>query len=127
MIPTSRSYTITWQEAGERGRSIFFWLFGWLLDEQLKPSMSRMMLLVWTLAGLVMIRHELLLRAGEPPLQNAVWSAWWAAEGVLCLAVFGPRVASYFAAGAAGAMAGIAASLRDQLAQILADQEDKKT
>jgi hypothetical protein len=117
------NYTISWQGVGQTSKGAIFWTFGWLLDEQHKPSMSRMMLFAWTVAGLVMIRHELLLKAGQPALQNAVWTAWWAAEGVLCLAVFGPRVASYFGAGAAGSMSGIAAAVRDQILPYLKDTD----
>lgn len=109
-----------WHVIASNGKSIFFWLFGMFLDERHKPSMSRCMLALWTYAGWLMIRHELLLKPGDPSLQNGVWTAWWAAEGVLALAVFGPSVASYFGAGAAGAVAGIGASIRDALVSIVA-------
>jgi hypothetical protein len=99
-------------------RSLFFWLFGMFLDERHKPSMSRIMLAIWTFTGWEMIQHELQLHAGDVPLQNAVWEAWWAAEGMLALAVFGPSVASYFSAGAAGAVAGIGAAVRDDLGKV---------
>lgn len=107
-----------WHVVQSNGRSIFFWLFGWLLDEKCKPSMSRMMLAFWTYAGWRCILHELTLKAPTAPLQNAVWTAWWAAEGVLALAVFGPSIASYFGAGAAGAVTGVGASIRDDLSKI---------
>jgi hypothetical protein len=101
-----------------QGRSLFFWFFGMFLDDRHKPSMSRIMLAIWTFTGWEMIRHELNLHTGDIPLQNAVWQAWWAAEGVLALAVFGPSIASYFGAGAAGAVAGIGASIRDDLGKV---------
>lgn len=103
----------------ERSRGIFFWLFGMFLDDRHKPSMSRIMLAVWTVIGAKMIFHELNLHQGSLPLQNAVWQAWWAAEGMLALAVFGPSIASYFGAGAAGAAAGIGASIRDDLGKVV--------
>ena len=116
-----------WHIVASNGKSIFFWLFGMFLDERHKPSMSRCMLALWTYTGWLMIRHELLLKAGDPSIQNGVWTAWWAAEGVLALAVFGPSVASYFGAGAAGAVAGIGASIRDALQPIVNKISDPPT
>jgi hypothetical protein len=103
-----------------RGRSIFFWIFGMFLDDRHKPSMSRIMLALWTMLGAKMIYHELDLHLGQVPLSNAVWQAWWAAEGVLALAVFGPSVASYFGVGAAGAAGATAlgAAIRDDLGKV---------
>ena len=102
------------------GVSVFFWLFGVLLDERHKPSMSRIMLAVWTYCGWLLIAHELRLQPGEIPIGNAVWTSWWAAEGMLSFAVFGPSIASYFGAGAAGAVAAgtIGASARDVLTTV---------
>lgn len=94
-----------WQLFTRNGRSIFFWLFGMFLDERHKPSMSRCMLALWTYAGWLMIQHELRLKPGGVSLPNIVWTCWWAAEGVLALAVFGPSIASYFGSGGAGAIA----------------------
>lgn len=101
------------------GVSLFFWLFGIFLDEKHKPSMSRLLLAGCSWVGWLCVRHELNLVAGQTPLQNAVWTAWWAAEGALTLAVFGPRVASYFGPGAAGAVAAsaIGSAARDALAR----------
>jgi hypothetical protein len=98
--------------------SLFFWAFGMFLDDRKKPSMSRIMLAFWTWVGWRLMDHELHLIAGAPAIQNAVWTAWWAAEGVLCLAVFGPSVASYFGPGAAGAVAAtaIGSATRDIMA-----------
>lgn len=95
--------------------SLFFWLFGMFLDDRRKPSMSRIMLAFMTFIGWRLFEHEIGLVAGVPSIQNAVWTAWWAAEGVLCLAVFGPSVASYFGPGAAGTVAAtaIATAVRD--------------
>jgi hypothetical protein len=107
-----------WHIVTSNGRSIFFWLFGMFLDEKHKPSMSRCMLALWTWIGWLMIKHELILHTGQVPLGNAVWQSWWAAEGFLALAVFGPSVASYFGAGAAGAVTGIAQSIRDDLGKV---------
>lgn len=101
-----------------RSRSTLFWVFGMFLDEKHKPSMSRIMLAMWTFTGWEMIQHELGLHAGQVPLGNAVWEAWWAAEGMLALAVFGPSVASYFGAGAAGAVTGIGAAIRDDMGKV---------
>jgi hypothetical protein len=106
--------------------SLWFWLLGWLLDEKHKPSISRMMLTFWTWVGYKAAMHEIGITAiaaaqgvhlSGVPLSNAFWTAWWAAEGVLTVAVFGPRVASYFQAGAAGAVAmtSIGAATRDKL------------
>lgn len=105
------------------GRSIFFWIFGMFLNDRHKPSMSRCMLALWTYCGWLLIEHEIHLVAAQQPIQNAVWTAWWAAEGVLALAVFGPGVASYFGPGAAGAVAATAmgSAVRDiQKARALA-------
>lgn len=99
---------IDWLMVGQEGKSVFFWLFGMFLDVNHKPSMSRCMLAVWTYIGWLLIDHELHLVAGAPSIQNSVWTAWWAAEGSLVLAVFGPTVASYFGSGAAGAITGSA-------------------
>jgi hypothetical protein len=114
-----------WHVIESNGRSLFFWIFGMFLDDRHKPSMSRCMLAFWTYAGWLCIRHELLLKAGQPSLQNAVWTAWWAAEGVLAFAVFGPSIASYFGAGAAGAVTGMAASIREQLQKVLPKTKEK--
>lgn len=99
-------------------RSVFFYVFGMFLDERHKPSMSRIMLALWTVAGYEMIRHEITLVAGVPSISNAAWAAWWAAEGFLALAVFGPSIASYFGPGSAGAVSGIGASIRDELQHV---------
>jgi hypothetical protein len=107
-----------WRIVTRDGKSIFYYLFGMFVDETGKPSMARWMLLLWTWTGWLMIRHELRLKVGDPSLQNPVWQSWWAAEGFIGLAVFGPRIASYFGAGAAGAVTGIGASIRDGLAKI---------
>ncbi len=115
-----------WHVIASNGTSIFFWLFGVVLDEKHKPSMSRIMLALWTYTGWLIIQHELSLKVGDPSLQNAVFTMWWAAEGVLAFAVFGPSIASYFAAGAAGAVTGLAASTRDALAKI-GEQIESKT
>lgn len=107
-----------WHVIESNGSSVFFWIFGVVLDEKHKPSMSRLMLALWTYAGWLMIHHEMLLKPTDVSLSNATWTAWWAAEGFLGVAVFGPRIASYFGAGAAGAVTGIGASIRDGLAKI---------
>lgn len=107
-----------WHIVESKTRSIFFWVFGMFLDERHKPSMSRIMLAMWTYAGMAMIWHELRLTAPQLPLGNAVWTAWWAAQGMLALAVFGPSIASYFGPGAAGATSGIGTSIRDDLSKI---------
>jgi hypothetical protein len=104
-----------WHIIESNGKSIFFWLFGMFLDEKYKPSMSRCMLALWTALGIKMIWREMYLVPGQLPLGNAVWQAWWAMGGVLTLAVFGPGVASYFGAGAAGAVTGLGQSIRDDL------------
>jgi hypothetical protein len=96
--------------------SLFFWVFGMFLDDKKKPSMSRIMLAIMTFIGWRLFHHEIMLVAGQPSIQNAVWTAWWAAEGFLCAAVFVPSAAlNYFAPGAAGAAAvsAIASSARD--------------
>ena len=80
--------------------------------------MSRLLLGIWSYAGIRMIWHELLLHTGDVPLSNGILEMWWAAEGVLSFAVFGPSIASYFGAGAAGAVAGIGASVRDDLGKV---------
>jgi hypothetical protein len=115
-----------WHIVESSGRSIFYYVLGMFLDETGKPSMARWMLLLWTYTGWLMIRHELGLKVGDPSIQNAVWQSWWAAEGFIGLAVFGPRIASYFGAGAAGAVTGIGASIRDGLAKI-GEQIEAKT
>jgi hypothetical protein len=115
-----------WHIIAKDGKSVAYYLFGMLLDETGKPSMARWMLLLWTWTGWLMIRHELRLKVGDPSLQNPVWTSWWAAEGFIGLAVFGPRIASYFGAGAAGAVTGIGASIRDGLAKI-GEQIEAKT
>jgi hypothetical protein len=104
---------------------VFYYALGMLLDENGKPSMSRWMLLVWMIVGWLMIRHELHLTQSDPSLQNPVWTAWTYGAGFLALAVWGPRVASYFGAGAAGAVTGIAASIRDQVVPALAKMDAK--
>lgn len=103
--------------AGRAGKSAFFYAFGMFLDVNHKPSMSRIMLALWTYIGWLMIHHELNLVAGQPALQNAVWTAWWAAEGFLCAAVFAPSaVANYFTTpAAASAFTAIASSTRDAI------------
>jgi hypothetical protein len=100
--------------------SVFFWIFGMILDERHKPSMSRIMLALWTIAGWQLIRHEILLVAGQPAISNATWQAWWAGEGMLSFAVFGPSIASYFVSGAAGAISAssIASAVRDAVQMI---------
>ncbi|HEV8448597.1 MAG TPA: hypothetical protein VGQ44_17325 [Gemmatimonadaceae bacterium] len=108
-----------WHVLPKSGKSIFYYLLGMLVDENGKPSMSRWMFAIWTYVGWVMIRHELLLKPGDVSISNAAWGAWWAAEGAISLAVFGPRIASYFGAGAAGAVAGIGSSIRDAVATIV--------
>jgi hypothetical protein len=77
------------------------------------------------IVGWLMIRHELHLKQSDPSLQNAAWTAWTYGSGFLALAVWGPRVASYFGAGAAGAVTGIAASIRDQVVPALAKMDAK--
>lgn len=102
----------------EAERSIFFWLFGIFLDSQHKPSMSRLMLALWTYVGWQLMQHEMHLVVGTPAIQNAVWTAWWAAEGFLCVAVFAPSaMTNYFSAGSAGAVAAssISSAARDAL------------
>jgi hypothetical protein len=101
-----------WKILFGQSRSIFFWIFGVFLDEKHKPSMSRMMLAGWTWIGSRMIYQEL---NGHPAVSNPAWTAWWAAEGFLGVAVFGPRIASYFGQGAAGATASIATAVRDEI------------
>lgn len=101
-----------WHVLLGESRSVFFWAFGMFLDEKCKPSMSRIMLALWTWIGSRMIVHEL---NGHPAVSNSAWTAWWAAEGALCFAVFGPRIASYFGQGAAGATTSIATAIRDEL------------
>jgi hypothetical protein len=103
----------------KKTRSILFWIFGMFLDERRKPSMSRIMLSVWTVIGVTMELHEMGF-AGDANLHisNAAWAGWWAAQGMLAFAVFGPSIASYFGPGAAGASAGIGASVRDELQKI---------
>ncbi len=73
-------------------RSAFFWIFGMFLDHDDKPSMSRIMLALWTLLGAKMVYHEMGIDAhnGVVALNNAVWTAWWAAEAALATAVFAP-------------------------------------
>jgi hypothetical protein len=95
--------------------SLFFWAFGWLLDEKRKPSFARIFLTCWSWLGWRMIVHELGLPHTGLSLQNPVWVAWWAAEGVAWIAVFGPRVASYFGKDSAGGMAvtAISQAVRD--------------
>ncbi|MDD1678750.1 MAG: hypothetical protein LUO93_06150 [Methanomicrobiales archaeon] len=115
-----------WRVVESSGKSIFYYLLGMFVDETGKPSMARWMLLLWTYTGWLMIHHELRLKVGDPSLQNAAWQSWWAAEGFIGLAVFGPRIASYFGAGAAGAVTGIGASIRDGLAKI-GEQIEAKT
>jgi hypothetical protein len=99
-------------------RHVLFYVFGMFLDERHKPSMSRIMLALWTWTGWLMVEHELRLHPGDVSLSNAAWTAWWAAEGMLALAVFGPSIASYFGAGAAGAVSGIGASIRDAITEV---------
>lgn len=102
----------------EAESSIFFWLFGMFLDVNHKPSMSRIMLAFWTYVGWLLMQHELHLIVGAPSIQNAVWTAWWAAEGALTVAVFAPSaVSNYFTAGNAGAVAAttISTAARDAL------------
>lgn len=109
-----------WHIVTSNGKSIFFWIFGMFLDEKHKPSMSRIMLGLWTIIGWEMIQHELNLVAGQPSISNACWTSWWAAEGMLSFAVFGPSIASYFGAGAAGAISAgsIATGIRDALGKV---------
>lgn len=107
------SATISAQDVGKQTVTVFFWLFGMFLDETNKPSMSRIMIAIWTFVGWLMINHEIHVTrningSGMVSISNAAWTAWWAAEGVLSLAVFGPRVAAYFAPGAAGSAASTA-------------------
>lgn len=106
-----------WHIIQSNGKSIFFWLFGMFLDDKHKPSMSRCMLAGWTMIGVKMIFHEINLTTGQVPLGNQVWQAWWAAEGVVALAVFGPSIASYFGAGSAGAMLN-GQAIRDDLTKV---------
>lgn len=109
------------------GRSVFFWIFGMFLDERHKPSMSRIMLALWTILGWQLEYHEIRLNPGTPPISNAAWGAWWAAQGMLALAVFGPSIASYFGPGAAGASTAgsIGASLRDELKKVEEKVEER--
>lgn len=93
---------------GEAQVSIFYWFLGMFLDDKKKPSMARILLAFWTFIGWRMITHEIHLQAGQPAILNAAWTAWYAFGGCLAVAVFGPRVASYFAPGAAGAVAATA-------------------
>lgn len=94
------------------GVSLFFWLFGCLLDDRHKPSMLRIMLAAWTAFGCLMLLHELHLLSAQSPLQNVVWDAWWKVEGVLILNIGGVGIASYFAPGAAGAIS-LSGAVRD--------------
>lgn len=73
-------------------RSVWLWFFGPILDHDDKPSMSRIMLLFWTILGWKMVQHEMAITAsnGIVALNNAVWTAWWAAEAALATAVFAP-------------------------------------
>jgi hypothetical protein len=100
--------------------SLAFWLFGALLDEQKKPSMSRILFALWTYVGWEMERYEMHRLHYQTPLSNAAWQAWYLGEALLAVAVFGPRVASYFSAGNAGAVAAstIAGAIRDGYNQI---------
>jgi hypothetical protein len=77
----------------EAERSILFWLFGPVLDHDNKPSMSRLMLLAWTVLGWLMVVHEMKITTsnGMVALNNAVWAAWWPAEAALAAAVFAPQ------------------------------------
>lgn len=109
---------IDWHVITRETKSVAYYVLGMLVDENGKGSMSRWMLLFWTYTGWLMIHHEMLLKPTDVSLSNATWTAWWAAEGFLAVAVFGPRVMSYFGAGAAGAVTGIGASIRDGLAKI---------
>jgi hypothetical protein len=104
---------------------VYYYCLGMLLDETGKPSMARWMLAIWMWLGWLMVRHELHLKQSDPSLQNPVWTAWTYAAGFLAVAVFGPRVASYFGAGAAGSVTGIAASIRDQIVPALAKVDAK--
>jgi hypothetical protein len=102
-------------------QSIFFWVFGMFLDEKHKPSMSRIMLGLWTWLGSRMIYHEL---NGHSAVSNPAWTAWWAAEGFLGMAVFGPRIASYFGQGSAGATASIATAVRTEINNLRKKSEE---
>lgn len=106
---------IDWHVVASSGRKTIYYVLGMLLDENGKPSMSRWLLAIWMLVGWLMIRHEIHLQQSVPSIQNAAWTAWTYGAGFLAVAVFGPRVTSYFSAGAAGAVTGIAASIRDQV------------
>jgi hypothetical protein len=106
-------------------KSIFYYLLGMFIDENGKPSMSRWLLAIWMWIGWLMIHHELRLQQSIPSLQNTVWTAWTYASGFLAAAVFGPRVMSYFSAGAAGATTSIAAAIRDQVVPALAKMDAK--
>jgi hypothetical protein len=106
--------------------SKLFWTFGMFLEPRhpYKPSMARILLAIWTYIGWMMIRHEILLLPGHPAILNAAWTAWWAAEGMLCFWVAGPKIASYFGPGAAGAAAAtaIGAAVRDPIVQARRDK-----
>lgn len=106
--------------------SLFFWVFGMFLDGKKKPSMPRIMLAIMTFIGWQMFQHEINLVAGQPSIQNAVWTAWWAAEGFLCAAVFVPSAAlNYFSPGHAGAAAvsAISTATRDSRLPSMKDDE----
>ena len=104
-----------------RIKSALEWGLGMFLDETGKPSMSRILFFLWTIVGWVMIWHEIQLVAGQPAILNAAWQAWWAADGFLGFCVFGPRIAAYFAAGAAGSVSAgaIAGSIRDAVVAVI--------
>lgn len=76
----------------EAERGFFFWFFGPVLDHDDKPSMSRLMLLAWTILGWMMVIHEMHITSINHmvALNNAVWAAWWPAEAALAAAVFAP-------------------------------------
>jgi hypothetical protein len=93
-------------------RSVFFWIFGMFLDETHKPSMCRIMLALWTWMGSQMIYHEL---SGHTPISNVAWNAWWVAEGLLAIAVWGPRVAAYFGNGGQIAAQTLSTAMHDVL------------
>jgi hypothetical protein len=100
--------------------SFFFWLFGPLLDETKKPSMSRILFALWTLKGLDMIEYEMRRLHYQQPLSNATWQGWYLGEALISVAVFGPRVMAYFSAGNAGAAAAgtLSNALRDAYSTI---------